>query len=124
MSGSVDRFADRVFFSEQKEALVADDMLDTARLVLGGLFLNACAHEDRLEVTVLGIDALCFRYAFFGEADEIVVVHRDKLLVTQEIHRAANAGLAEVHLLRQLKGADRALELPLQQKDGFEIVFS
>ena len=65
MSGSVDRFADRVFFSEQKEALVADDMLDTARLVLGGLFLNACAHEDRLEVTVLGIDALCLCDALF-----------------------------------------------------------
>lgn len=124
MSGSVDRFADRVFFSEQREALVADDMLDTARFVLGGVFFDARAHEDRFEVAVLCIDALCFRYAFFGEADEIVVVHRDELLVAKNVHRAADAGLAEIHLLRQLKGADRAFKLLLQQIDGLKVVFS
>lgn len=124
INGSVDGIADRVFFSEQREAFVADDMLDTARFVLGGVFFDARAHEDCFEVAVLCIDALCFRYAFFGEADEIVVVHRDELLVAKNVHRAADAGLAEIHLLRQLKGADRALKLPLQQKDGFEIVLS
>ena len=120
--GKTSLFADGVLFPQQEEAAVADDMLDPTGFVLGDLFFNARLHQYRLEIAVLGVDALCLSNTGLGQGDVKVIIHVHELLLSERVDRAAYAGLAQIHVFRQLKGADRAIIVPEQQVDGFEVI--
>ena len=95
------------------KALLADDMFDTAGVIVGNFFWYAKLLENLSDNPVPFIDHLCHSPAFVRQEDVTGVGHGNLMLLAKVSHGDADAGLLEIKLIGHIDGANHG-ELPAQ----------
>jgi NAD(P)-dependent dehydrogenase (short-subunit alcohol dehydrogenase family) len=102
---------------------VADDVLDGAGVRLGGAFVHVeDLHEVPLDDDMLLGDRSGKLQALRGQPDLLVFLVGYEPFFRQRRHRVVRAGFRDAHAFGDV-GDARALPVPAELVDGFEIVF-
>ena len=108
-------FADRVI------GLLADVVLDLARILLGGFFVHTECNEKFRE-RVVAVEHFCSDgHAAVGQRDETVAVHLDIAVFAQTLGRIGHAGLGHAKVLCHIDRTDIAVHF-LHHQHGLEII--
>ena len=102
--------------------LLADVVLDLARILLSGLFVHAEGGEKFCE-RVVAVEHLGGNgHAAVGQRDEAVAVHLNVAVFAQALGRVGDAGLRHAQMVGHVDRADIAVLL-FHHQHGFEIIF-
>lgn len=102
--------------------LLADVVLDLARILLSGLFVHAEGDEKFCERVVAVEHLCCDRHAAVCQRDEAVAVHLDISVFAQALGRVGDAGLRHAQMVGHVDRTDIAVLL-FHHQHGFEIIF-
>ena len=101
--------------------LLADVVLNLARILLSGLFVHAEGDEKFCERVVAVEHLCCDRHAAVCQRDEAVAVHLDISIFAQSLGRVGDAGLRHAQLLCDVDGADIPVLL-LHHQHGLQVI--
>lgn len=103
------------------EALLADDMLDLARILKSDILIDTQLHQPARQELVALVDHLGDCTTGWGQGDEAGLVHDNMILLAEVLHCDTDAGLFKAELCGDVHRADDG-ELSAQDQYGFQII--
>lgn len=104
------------------KTLGTDIVFNPARVLGGGLFIDAEGNQPGGEQFVALVDGFGDLPAAVAQVDIALFGDSDIVVFTQIFHSDADAGFLEIHLRRDINGADYG-EFFAQHQYGFKIIF-
>ena len=92
-------------------------MLHPAGILLGGLWLYTCIHQQLGEKAVFFIGTLCYFASYISQANKALFIFFYKASAQKRCNGVSNARLTELHMARYIYRAYQPF-LPLKDQYG------